>query len=225
MPGSWTYITVKFIPFNTQSKHQGSFSGKLISSQWLSSCLHQGWARSSWEGAFQPRQANWSSLFSVGRAASGGSTTSGKKGRGAFKDGRTTEELSDVGVCVGGSLKSRLRRGENWRCSQQESPEECFVWVGSWCGRRWTWGGDCQSGWQESSSSSLHKTQGTFLKRKLNTEFRKRQRRLTGGSAWQALLVMIDDGTVSLICELSTTRLPKDDLVKITWINKTAGLS
>lgn len=101
MPGSWTYITVKFIPFNTQSKHQGSFSGKLISSQSLSSCLHQGWAQSSWEGAFQPRQANWSSLFWVGRAASGGSTTSGKKGRGSFKDGRTTEELSNVGVWVG----------------------------------------------------------------------------------------------------------------------------
>lgn len=31
---------------------------------------------------------------------------------------------------------------------------------------------------------------------------------------------MIDDGTVSLICELSTTRLPKDDLVKIIEINR-----
>lgn len=224
MPGSWTYITVKFIPFNTQSKHQGSFSGKPISSQWLSSCLHQGWARSSWEGAFQPRQANWSSLFWVGRAASGGSTTSGKKGRGAFKDGRTTEETLKRGGVWVGVWKSRLRRGENWRCSQQESPEECFVWVGSWCGRRWTWGGDCQSDWQESSSSSLRKTRGTFWKRKLNTEFRKTQR-LTGGWAFQVLLVVIDDGTVSLICELSTTRFPKDDLVKITWINKTVGWS
>lgn len=98
MPGSWTYITVKFIPFNTQSKYQGSFSGKMISSQSLSSCLHQGWVQSSLVGAFQLRQVNWRSLFLVGRAASEGSTTSRKKGTRSFTDGTTTEELSNVGV-------------------------------------------------------------------------------------------------------------------------------
>lgn len=34
---------------------------------------------------------------------------------------------------------------------------------------------------------------------------------------------MVDDGTVGLARELGTTRLPKDDLVKITRINQTAG--
>lgn len=88
MPGSWTYITVKFIPFNTQSKYQGAFSGKMISSQSLSSCLHQGWVQSSLVGAFQLRQVNWRSLFLVGRAASEGSTTSWKKGTRSLKMAR-----------------------------------------------------------------------------------------------------------------------------------------
>lgn len=88
-------------PFNTSSQHQGSFSGKLISSPSLSSCLHQGWGQSSLVGAFQLRQVSWRSLFLVGRAASEGSTTSRNKGTTSFQGGTTTEELSNVGVWVG----------------------------------------------------------------------------------------------------------------------------
>ena len=163
MPGSWTCHGVTSNSFNTQSQwhHEEKMTaGKQIFS--LSDTHVRG----------EHGVARWR-LFHRDRQTEGACAQSAmlhqrdplraERDTQTFTDGNTTERMfKQVSEWVDGCVKCGPAVGVRSRCSPRGSPEECSVWAGSWCGRRWTVDDGCLSDWRESSSSSPRRTRGTF---------------------------------------------------------------